>query len=543
MPLDISQLSASVPNPILASRIRNYPWDNFDAVDGTAINGRVTPSGHMWAVSGAGESAAAISNKGYNSNGNTYAYLTDSQNVVEAEGIFSWDGTGAGGVGTQATICLFSGALLGAGMLHLNFTPTTWVLLYSTTGAGALIPFPGSSKSLTAVPLGGWYGGPLRQDGTKYKIRLVANTTANTLTCYLPDGQIVQFYGGSYVSAAIGENCFWQTSGGDDLRWHACSIGPSKAAEVFWPDTCKDALRLAQPYSLIGARQQIALPQPIILTADGWYTIAQQVTFDFGALMGGSVHVNGFDSSGRRAAIVIDVGAEDQCTPPSLAFSVRPLLGSFAGGIIVDQVRLSGDGAGHLNLDVHLNTPSTSGTLYAFYDGLFAPVATPVVGATALTAFSDVLLTNPSPDPYQPNQRVGPFALTAAGWYTIAKEVPLFASGAWVYMAGHLKFYASDVSGSRGSVGEVLIEGVTAGQTPVITRVYNQADYVGFCVDQIRASTDDSGHHGQLDIHFNPLSSDTGTATCWLDGFFTPNAAPVVGATALATASTVLNTT
>ncbi len=210
------------------------------------------------------------------------------------------------------------------------------------------------------------------------------------------------------------------------------------------------------------------------------------------------------------------------------------------GGGVVDQVRLSQDNTNNLiQLDIHINSFAAADTgLNAQYEGAFAPVASAsiAVGATVLPTWSTVLQVYPTPI-YQANQQVS-FTAGSSGWYTIATTWALQGLQ-HVYMAGHVKYYGADGVNDI-TLGEAVLENVTSGKTPLFTRVYDQG--AGNVIAALRASTDDTGHNGQLDAEIAYWSTPA-QVTFWLDGFFTPFPAPVAGATAPATTSTVLSLT
>ncbi len=390
-------------DPLMVRQSVTSPWDDFDDADGTPLIGRTTPSGSLWSVTGAGLATAVINSQGFVATNLAYAYLTDANPISETECVVSWTAV-ASQVGVQGTngVIAFSNdpANLLTKLLHLEFGPEAWNLLKTLTGPGGLVPLSGTPVEVNGVPftVGSWYGGPLKIDGTRYKIRMVADTGANTLTLYLPDGTVLR-YTDTDISSIVNATVFWEhlgngTTGYADLRFNGCSMGPSKAGSVLEACSNKDtALNRSVFAATADWAGQLAFPQVISKTTNGWYTIAQQSADSPVPKMGGTVTVFGKDASGVHCLLEIVVGAEVPTTDPPRdlnTFTVKPMLGAWGGGI-VDQIRLSGINSTHLiNLDISINN-SVAVTLYAQYRGMFAPVAAPVVGATALSSWNTVL--------------------------------------------------------------------------------------------------------------------------------------------------------
>ncbi len=393
-------------DPLMVRQFVTHPWDDFDDADGTPMIGRTTPSGTPWVVSGAGAATAIINSQGYENTSagtNSYAYLTDANAISEIECVVSWMAVASqnGFDGTSGVMAFVDASNSLTKILHLQFHNQAWNLLKTTTGPGGLVPLSGTPVELNGVPItiGTWWGGPLKIDGTRYKIRMVADTSANTLTIYFPDGTALQWTD-SVVSSVVAATAFWEhdgngTTGFADMRFNGCAIGSSKAGSIIEACSNKDtALTRSFCAAVSDWQGQIAFPQAIVKTTNGWYTIAQQnVIGTIVPKMGGTVTVFGQDANGVHCLLEITVGAEipSSGVPQTQnIFAVTPLLGAWAGGI-VDQVRLSADNSGgFINLDISINN-SAAVTLYAQYRGMFVPVVGPVVGATALTTWSEVL--------------------------------------------------------------------------------------------------------------------------------------------------------
>jgi hypothetical protein len=413
------------PNPLEVSTIRTAPWDDFDAADATSMTGRVMPSGHTWSVSGAGVADAVISKQGYvaSANGLVYAFVSDTQVISEIQCVISWrfSATQSGVLSTTGVIGFSSDASnpVAPGtskLLHLQFGGSTWNLLKSLTGPAGLTPLTGTQVELNGVPAvdGTYYGGNLKLDGTRYKIRMV--TSGNTLTIYFPDGVVWQWTDtdiGTIMASC--QTAFWEHSGNTSLAnaaalyFNGCAIGPSKAGSVIEASSCKDTAILRGLFAETGNTSgnggyvaRLTSPQIIPLTGNGWYTIATHSLDTASVKMAGIVTVWGSDSSGRKVFLKINVGTEDGQPLPYMTLSVDGFLSLYGNGI-VDFVRLSQNNTTHLiQLDISINSPSSSGaTLHANYEGYFTAVTTPVVGATALATFS-VVAGNPALYTYQP---------------------------------------------------------------------------------------------------------------------------------------------
>jgi hypothetical protein len=399
------------PNPLVLRQTHLAPWDDFDAADDTLLSGRIMPSGHAWGVTGVATATAKITKQGYVNVGVSYAFVTDAQDITEIECVVSWLAVAAqsGDSGTDGTMAFTSDPSnpisATSKLLHLQFHPEGWNLLKSTAGPAGLTTLTGTPVELNSVPavLGSWYGANLRHDGTRYKIRMVASASANTLTIYFPDGTVWQWTDTDISTIMTGaKTAFWEHAGNGavageaDLYFNGCDMGPSKAGSVIEANTCKNTTMLGGVFAETGFTSgnggyqfRRINAQQFTATGNGYYTIATESADTASVKMAGIVTVRGRDSAGRKAFLRIYTGVEDSIPAPYHEFNVEGFLGQYGGGL-VDLVRISQNNTTHhIQLDLHVNSPNANGATFQIdYEGYFTVVASPVSGASALATWS-----------------------------------------------------------------------------------------------------------------------------------------------------------
>lgn len=531
----VATAGADAPNPLLTStEVHSSPWDDFDAVNGTLMSTRTTPNGFAWTLQGAGGATASIVKGGYVATDNTYAILTDTQPALEAESDFSWGlasgsvaATGAG----SALIWSSDGTVSSGSLLHLTFGSDYWNLEKAVTGgAGTLGAMASDPVELHGIPAaqvapGQWLGGPLRMDGTRYRIRGVIDRTACTLTLYMPDSTAWRWNDPAICTMAAANSVIWQqgaiATGMAPIYINGASIGPRKAANV----------AVSNDQTLLSQRLAFTLLSeiPIAPTASGWYTIATHYAHSYpNNKMGGTVTIYGQDAGQRAALFLIHVGGEGGATGDTLAagdtrLDIDPYLGSWAGGVI-DTARLSHNQAnGALQLDIHVNTPSAADTsLVAVFDGYFTPVVTPVVGAMPLVSWA-----KPASTAFPAAAYSQTFA-GSSGYYTA-----LTGNGSWP--GGGI---AEDVTltATAGVAKEIIgLHIFAAGGAPGMCAIY-KATYVGYPLLSSPRCSWDASYNVHLDWSVD-TSFGAVTVTGNLDGIATVNPSPAAGATALASGS------
>lgn len=207
--------TTNIPGYSAVAQRAPFMFDYFDRSD-RLLQGDKTPSGQTWVLSGAGASAASISNGMYINTDNTYADLDYGQKITRIAGSFSFlRSTGADDPTTESMSMHMDQDKIGLNtMLHLQFSPQAWELVQYISG--------GTTPILSGIM-------DCQRDGTVYGFAY--EVVGNTVTVIPPMGPVV-----SYTNATIGSTLYrygtWQitqngtsSGGGSYSRWHGVNLG------------------------------------------------------------------------------------------------------------------------------------------------------------------------------------------------------------------------------------------------------------------------------------------------------------------------------
>lgn len=356
-----------------------FIMDDFDAVDGTLIQGRVSPTGQTWAATGTGAATTkivggvAISAAAAN---NTYMAMDYGKTLSYVSGAFSLgpDNSGTDPTASGVTIIADQDSVGLNTMLHLQMSATTWTLDKRISGGSFIGLASGVYNLLT--------------DGTVYGVAMAVDNTNHTVTVFDPGGGITTVTDADIGVAIIPRYAEYQlgaSTGGYVARWHSVAAGPTSVVSL-------RGLGMGAPMSAIafltgntGTRlQRTSFVTPA--TSD-WYRIATQTTYSTFTMMG---HVK--------------ISSVDSATAQQLEFNVAALAAGTpylaqefsAQNNVFNQVRLSTDSVNHLiGLDVHLNA-ARAATVNVEFEGFFTPVLAPVAGATVLPTANTVMTATPA---------------------------------------------------------------------------------------------------------------------------------------------------
>jgi hypothetical protein len=367
----VQSISSSVP----------YVWDMFDRSDRT-LDGDIAPSGGAWAITGVGGVTAQILNRQFvcGSGGNFYAYQAFGGPITRIAGTFSFTpGPSPNNMYQNIMTLIADQATDLYTMLHLNFGPTSWGLTKRING-GAFLSVGDNVEPFT-----------LLTDGTVYGISMDIDYVNNTVTVTDPYGRKSTFTDSDIGTNIIPVNGAIQITGNGAWpvgAWNGFSMGEQVAEQL---RGFSQSAPMSEIASLKGTHGLFRQHLSATLSGGaGWYTIATQGILGSFAVSG-SVDISLSDV--YRAQVV-------SFTAFALYFYTSPgIVQTYNQGFgqVIDQVRISTDSTNFLvNLDVHVQNAEVAAIDVDFY-GVWMPVSSPVVGATALPSASTVLILQPYP--------------------------------------------------------------------------------------------------------------------------------------------------
>lgn len=398
-------------NPLIVSRARLAPWEDFDRPDGVLVQGMQTKSGHVLLATGAGAAAAVVNNRGVIAADNTYMMLTDSQLITEVWGVFSQEKAEPDDQFELQVVIMFSSdgsTVINAGLIHAQVSAVKYSVEITTTGPSGLVPLE------TVADVSERYGlttdGVLLHDprgGTLYSCGLTyargASAVDDVISFHLPDGRIIDFTNCAEIRTVMdgAYHGVWQLTGAAEgqatPKWHAFQIGPRKSDKT---RALGGAASLADAAWLTGEKFAQRHRRTLILPQGGWYTVAEGVVFG-GLAVAGAV---------RLTAVGTTVGNFNQawefrCSAQSAA-NVVPELTSvhkfksigFDGQWPIEDVRLSYNDAPLMHLDLHVpDTGANPVTVSLDCIGFFKLLDEPIAGATPLDGTHSTVLSFSGP--------------------------------------------------------------------------------------------------------------------------------------------------
>lgn len=355
--------SALISGDRLGMAVRKpFIYDDFDGLN-QPVNGRVTPTGQTWAVSGAGVDSAWIRNGKVSTTGNTYMYLSNSGAIVtRAACTFSYGSTqGTDRDASAQTILLDSSSLGLSTMYHMIWGPNEWVLQKRLDGG-----------SFVGIGSGGLN---LSTDGTVYAMSIEVDTSANTVTVVAPDGNRyavadpdIRRIKPTFIGYQIGPDF----SNAYKSYFNSVDIGKTIA-----PSIRAEGLGAAQSdvtalYGTGGTQQQSTSG---ILVGPGWFRIADEANFGSFAIAG-TVNITAHDHIGRNAIWKVDVNSTHSVVPVLAQKYFTRNIGS-----PITNLRLSRqDTTFQMGLDAYV--PNADTVFFDFnFVGVMSPISTPVIGA------------------------------------------------------------------------------------------------------------------------------------------------------------------
>jgi len=358
-------------------------FDDFGRGD-SVLYGSYTTSGHAWSVSGAGALTASIVDGRLTSADTLYAYLDPGASFSRIDCAFSFDlGAGTNDLTTACLVLLADNASQSLDtMVHWIISPTTWTLQKRLSG-GSLDEVESGVHALTV--------------GARYSFGM-ERRSSTTVRLYLPNGTEQD------VTDADFANMTWRYPGWEinnttnslEARIEAVSVGKQYRGGTL---ALAGVASVRDTAWLKGER--LALRQRTEFTTAataGWYRIATHsgwVTFE----MAGTVRLSSRDGPGRSQYNEFQVRAfynSTGMTATTMAAGTGNLVEIFshrnAGGSPFTIARLSTDSSGFaVYLDLYQGNASAAEGFIEF-DGVFTPVPSLTVGATA-GATDDVELT------------------------------------------------------------------------------------------------------------------------------------------------------
>ena len=343
-----------------------FMYDDFATSD-TPINGRTTPTGQAWSVTGTGYLSAGITNRQFSSGTNVYAYLDYGAAISRISGTFSFSagsGTDDRSINTLMLVADQSSGGLST-MLHLIVSPTTWSL----------------SKYVADVQTGITSGTHDLVSGVPYNVAYEISGT--NLTIYPPQGIPVSVSDASIPTIAARHGAWQINPNANGLigKWWAVSMGPNQQGRTASESRAAPSSEIGWLRGNDGTRVQRITAT--LSGGAGWYRIATAATYlTFDVL--GHIKVSALDQY-RANVWEFDASAIYNGTP-----ILRQTYG-YGPSAVISQARLSTlSGSYQIGLDVYVANADPV-TLSVDLVGFFTPVSKPTVGAVALATASTTL--------------------------------------------------------------------------------------------------------------------------------------------------------
>ena len=483
--------------------------DNFDTTN-QAWNGRKTPTGQIWSVSGPGQSSSTIVNGvALNGGNNMYATLQYGAPITYIAGTFSYIpvSTTATQDGPQAVIIAQkSTADLGT-MLHFQLFWNSWSIQKRTAG-GAFIGIGGGTYVLET-------------NGTQYRGGMRINGAAGQVTLELPDGSetIITDPDITTLSPQLtaGTWQIQQSASADALvpRWHSVVMGQKRFSSQAVGDGATTPANVER-VSGYGFGRRTSKKFVFTSGMDGWYRIAYHTPISAYTIQGKiKLATTGLVATMWDATIF----ATSSSNP-------RVVVNAQNGAYHLANVRVGTDPTGAY-VDVQIaNTAASTVTLAIDAEGFINLYANPRSSPT-VPALSQVFT------PVTPAVTTMSGSVTATGWYRLSTET----SGPAGYLnSGTIRIKASDagryvifdcaVTATPSALQPIQIWGVSGSSVPI---------------SQIRISR--QTNQVAVDAYFPYASTNTATVEASYYGFFTPVTAPIAVTSALTSESAVANVT
>lgn len=350
-----------------ADTLGTFMYDDFSTSD-TPINGRTTPTGQAWSVTGAGYLSAGITNRQFSSGTNVYAYLDYGAAISRISGTFSFSpgsGTDDRSIQTFALIADQSNGGLST-MLHLLVSPTSWYL----------------SKYVAGVPTGITSGTHDLISGVPYDIAYEISGT--NITIFPPQGVPVSVTDASIPTIAARYGAWQILPNANALigKWWSVSMGPNQQGRTVAASRAAPSSEIGWLHGNDGTRVQRITAT--LSGGAGWYRIATTGIYRTFDILG-HVKISALDQY-RANVWQFDASAIYNGTP-----ILRQTYG-YGPIAVISQARLStlSSGSPWVALDIYVANADPV-TLSVDLVGYFTVVSKPTVGATALATASTTL--------------------------------------------------------------------------------------------------------------------------------------------------------
>ena len=381
-------------------------YDNFDAPDGTRVQGRISPTGQTWFCTGPGVSTLEIIGGRMTAQDNCYNYLpVQTGRFYRQSEVVSFlpvpGGSGDRAV-ANAVMLATSGTQLQGKFFHVQVTPDSYTLQQTATGTSGLD---------NGTYGGGSWGVPWPTDGTPLNCSVEYDFVGRTATIFGPDGQSrihafaaavsgdvgIQQSDINYVGWQLGLASFfayyWIVESGPSLAGALASSGNAAPMGVVSP-IYGFGFRRLKPFKLSlagggGAWFRVVTGEKYgNLTASGW-AIAGTIRFD--ATDGGA-----YTNAWKFDCTSVESGVLPAQPDPILTHKQGVAMNVFN---LITQARLSlspSFSSPNVALDLFVNNsspvPNDPATITGVFEGYGEIVAAPVRGISPLDGTKVVTL-------------------------------------------------------------------------------------------------------------------------------------------------------
>lgn len=489
----------------LAKSISDYAYDDFDDVN-QSLDGRVTPSGHTWSLSGVGYEYCKIEDRMMVAdNNNFYATLDYGKLVDRIQATFSIVESGNENPTSEISnpyVLIMQGSPFNLGtMIHAQYDAEKLYLTKRLDG-GDFIEV--GTKTFD-----------IRKDGTVYNVWMELN--GNVLTVGLPDGTTVQYTDDDFVTINP-TKCTWQLYPKNldkyKTRFHGVSIGKRENGNrlaCLDGATKKDITVLRDDLGGVGYSKRTTIKNTI--SESGWYKIADKYTLG-SYIINGKLIITGSDSIGRYTLAEVDV----KCNLNSLGTANIISCTQKSGGVITD-IRLSSNAS---NIIVEVNCPNASTSNATKVNIEYRGCITPCSATTTTT------LSNPATIKLSSlvNTKFS-YTLATTGWYTIASEKSIGVQSAIVALL-KINAYAA---GMYSKFDLLVAQRYNSDTNRQLTQL-NTALAVALPITKVRISRDETNSLVNLDVYCNVANT---TFNVESDGCINLLSSPKSNATELTT--------
>ena len=512
--LNLNSRQANLVGPVI--------YDHFRYADGTAWSTQIAESGNsQWGVIGGSDpgivdahlTPTTVDPSAF------YAYLPNTtsvggtpQPVQVIGGTFKLCPPPSGTYDTtQVAPAIIAADTPGlTKLLHLNMSPTQWSLGWSLTGPGFLVELARGQMALAT------------DCKTEYHVAMLIDQTAGTVQVIPAMGPPSAVITDSHIVSMGAVYGIWESqlaANRATADWGLSYLGGP-------PDADKDS-------ALGGASGQIPVwalqghwgssqwvdPDNVGPTFNvhgvGWYRIATGAALNT-YFLDEKVDMT-ISDPGVAAQHVVFSGYTD-----NTAISAQLIQTSSTGSSLVDQARVSNDGAGNQALDIHVRVTDAL-DIAMVGKGIFTPATAYPGGATALTNSKTLTFSNASSSTAFTSTLSG-----GVGYYTLLTQQII---GSNYSVSGNFSIFADSYPYDQ------YFNFQLSGWSTTCPTPQQLFDYPTALITKVRCSVSGAGAI-QVDVYNSSASAVTLSGTYVGGG--TINSAPTVGATPLSGGTTEL---